>query len=486
MVRLTLAGLLVVACLGLGLGSGCGGAGERGTLGAGPVPLPPPVPSFVARAGDLVIADVAVVDVVAGRVVPEQTVVVRGDRIVAVAPAAAIEASAASTRVDGRGKFLLPGLADMHVHTWSDADLPMFLAAGVTTVRNMFGSPTDLEKRARIAAGELVGPTLVTAGPIVDGEPPMWPGSTVVTTPEQAVRAVAEQKAAGYDFVKVYSRLSLEAYDAIVAAAAKDGLAVAGHVPRAVPLEHALAAGQRSIEHLEGYLEAIAKDGATLKRVSSYGLYLRQVLANADEAKIPGVATATAAASSWNCPTLVVLDRMARLDEPEALAAATRWLEYVPAELLQLWNPRNDFRIAKMTAEDFATGRAATALRTRILIALVAAGGKLLVGTDTGNPFVVAGAALHDELELLVAAGIPRATVLRAATAGAAEFLGQAGVAGVVAVGARADLVLADSNPLDGPITIPAAGLILRGRWLDRAALQAGLDALRPPAPARP
>lgn len=288
-------------------------------------PAAPQPPQFMAQAGDLAIVHVAVVDVIGGQLLPDHTVVVRGSEIVAVGEAARVSVPDGVQTIDGAGLYLMPGLADMHAHSWLDSDLTLFVAAGVTTVRNMFGAPTHLDWRARTAAGELLGPTLLTAGPITDGDPPIWPGSTVATTAADGERAVMEQKAAGYDFIKVYSRLSLEAYDAIAAAATREQFVFAGHVPSTVPLAHALASGQKSIEHMTGYLAAVQRDGATVPAGASY--------------------------------------------------------------------------------------------------------------TET---------------------------------------------IGVVAAGARADLILADANPLAGPIAIPPVGVVLGGKWHERSDLQARLDALKP------
>jgi imidazolonepropionase-like amidohydrolase len=465
--------MLLLACaLVVGL-TGCGAGGAVRTA----VPLPP---RFVAQAGDLAFVDVSVIDVLAGAVVPAQTVVVRGQGIVAVADAADVDLPAGVTRVDGHGKFLMPGLADMHVHTWSEAELTMFVAAGVTTVRNMYGDEMHIDWRRRIAAGELVGPTITTAGPIVDGKPPVWPGSAVVESVADADRVVAEQKAAGYDFIKVYSKLTPEAYEAVAAAAKREDMVFAGHVPFAVPLAHALELRQRSIEHLEGYLGALLADGFEKPKQGSYTERLAAMLDHVDERKLPGVIAATVAADVWNCPTLVVIDRISHLGDPAALSKGIRWLEYVPADTLARWDPKADFRFSHSSAADYDVFRRNSDLQKHVIAPLVAAGGRLLVGTDQGNPYVVAGAALHDEIELLVDAGVPRPKVLRAATAGAAEYLDQGGTFGQVTVGARADLILADENPLAGAIALPPSAVVLRGRWLDRGELEKRLEALKP------
>jgi len=452
------------------LGVSCGAAPTAPT--APTAPAAAPRPAFALAPGDLAITDVTVVPMSRDGELAHHTVVVRGDRIVAVAPSAELTVPAGVTAIDGAGKWLMPGLADMHVHTFGDDQLALFVAAGVTTVRNMYGSDQHLAWRAKAAHGELLSPTIVTAGPLIDGDPPIWPGSTVLTNPDDAEKIVTEQKAAGYDFLKPYSRLSRPAYEALAAAGARHGMLLEGHVPESVGLAGVLAARQRTIEHLDGYLLAMVPDGVALPEPRP--AKLRATLANLDRSRLPYWVAKTVAAGTWNCPTLIVYDRLGALDDLPALRKRVAWLDKLPPALIAAWDPKRDFRMQSYTAEDFATLRAASAERTKILAALVAASAPLLVGTDTGNPFVVPGAAMHDEIELLVAAGMPRARVLRAATADAARFLG-APRDGVVEVGARADLVLVASDPLTAPLPLVPDGVALRGRWLPRAELEAAL-----------
>lgn len=450
----------------------CSGAGGRGST-----------PSTSLQPGDIAITNVSVLPMSPDGVLEHHTVVVRGDRIVAVGPTASIAVPAGALAIDGGNRWLMPGLADMHVHLWNEGDLTLFVAAGVTTIRNMFGAEQHVAWRSEIARGQRLGPTIVTAGPIIDGEPPVWPGSTTLVDPADADRIVADQKARGYDFLKPYSRLSREAYEALAAAAARHGMALAGHAPIAVGLGGTLGAKQRSIEHLDGYLAGLVREGVALP--DGMQARMRAVLSNLDEARLPGVVAQTVAAGTWNCPTLIVYDRIAALEDMGALRQRVKWLDKVAPAVVSRWDPSQDFRFRAYTADDFAAIRTGNQWRARIVSALAAAGAPLLVGTDTGNPFVVAGAALHDEIELMIAAGVPRRQVLRAATAGAAEYLG-AHDAGVIKVGARADLVLVAGDPFAEPLPLVPDGVMVRGRWLARAELEARLAeiARRAAAPA--
>jgi amidohydrolase family protein len=453
-----------------------------------PVAPPPPPPPSPIQPGDLAITNVTVVPMSSPGELPHQTVVVRGDRIVGVGPSASLAVPPGVKTIDGKDRWLMPGLADMHVHTFSEADHTLFLAAGVTLVRNMFGSDQALAWRSEIASGKRLGPTIVTAGPIIDGDPPVWPGSAVLADPADADKLVAEQKAKGYDFLKPYSRLSRPAYEALAAAGKKYGMALEGHVPNAVGLAGVLAARQKTVEHLDGWLFAMVADGVTIPDDPSSARKLRAVLPRLDDKKLPGLIAQTIAAGTWNCPTLVVYDRLGGLDEPDAVKQRVTWLDMVAPLTISMWDPKQDFRLKALTAEDYATLRAANVRRARIAAALVAANAPILVGTDTGNPFVIPGAALHDEIELLVGAGIPRARVLRAATADAAVFLGTPHEFGVIEPGARADLVLLATDPLAAPLPLVPDGVMARGHWLARADLEAKLAeiATHNAAPAQP
>lgn len=432
-----------------------------------------PTPAVTVKPGDIAITNATVVPMSRDGVLEHHTVVVRGDRIVAVAPSASIAVPAGTTAIDGTGRWLMPGLADMHVHTWSENDLTLFVAAGVTTIRNMFGGDQHLAWRSEIARGRRVGPTIVTSGPIIDGDPPVWPGSTALAQPADADKIVADQKAAGYDFLKPYSRLTREAYEALAAAGKRHGMALAGHVPATVGLRGVLAARQRSIEHLDGWLLALVPDGVPLPE--GMQAKLRAALPRLDESRLPGLIAQTIEVGTWNCPTLIVLDRIAALEDLAEVKSRLKWLDKVAPAVVQQWDPKQDFRFKAFTADDFAAMREANRWRAKILAALAAANAPLLVGTDTGNPFVIPGEALHDEIELMVASGMPRAQVLRAATAGAAEYLGAPREAGIIEVGARADLVLVATDPLGEPLPLVPDGVMLRGTWLGRADLEARL-----------
>ena len=437
-------------------------------------------PATVAVPGahpPLAIVDTTVVPMDGERSLPHHTLLVADGLIVALGPVDEVAVPAGAQVIDGRGRWLAPGLADMHVHLWSEDDLLLFLANGVTTVRNMWGAPLHFAWRARIAAGELDGPFIATAGPIVDGVPPIWNGSTSVGDAAAADAAVESQAWDGYDAIKVYNRLTPEAYAAIVAAAARRGLPVWGHVPDAVGLLAALDAGQRSVEHLTGFAEALQPDDAEPVDPTDWARR-RNLLLGIDDGKLAALAARVAASHTWNCPTLVVHTRLVGKADGERLLAAPE-MRFVSPMTRASWNPETDFRLSALGPDDFAAMRRADAVRLAIVRTLHTAGAPLLLGTDTPNPFVVPGYSVHEELSLLVAAGLSPFEAAAAGTRDAARFLGREHETGTVAVGLRADLVLLGSDPLaDVSAWRDPQLVVARGRFHPREELDARLEAL--------
>jgi imidazolonepropionase-like amidohydrolase len=415
--------------------------------------------AFAAGADELVFTRVTVIDVRAGRALPDRSVVVSGDRIIEVGAPGAVSTSRRARFVDGRGKYLIPGLWDMHVHMFSrlppDASdpaaegyfLPHFVVNGVTGVRSMFDNLEAVRRlREMIASGQLAGPRIVASGPILDGARPFVIGSIACTNAEDGREAVRRVARAGADFVKVYSWLGREAYFAIAAESARLGLPFAGHLPNSVSAAEAARAGQKSMEHLMG----VMRPGASAaEREALFAVF--------KELRV------------WQTPTLVALRSVALFGEP-ALAADPR-LAAVPPRILEFWKTGGP----GMTTWD-PEGRKR---RFEGELALVAemhrAGVKILAGSDTPNPYVFPGSGLHDELELLVRAGFTPLEALRSSTMRAAEYLGEPDRAGNVAPGMRADLVLIGGDPLESITNCRRIeAVVLGGRLL----LKSDLDSI--------
>ncbi|MCA1623335.1 MAG: amidohydrolase family protein [Acidobacteria bacterium] len=436
--------------------------------------------SITANNNVLAFVNVNVVPMDSERVVQNQTIIIRDGRIAAIGAAKRVRVPQGAVKIDGRGRYLMPGLADMHVHLEyfdREAQLLLFLANGVTTVRNMDGRPNILEWRKRIAAGNLLGPNIFTAGAILEGKPPFRNDNRVVETPAEAVAEVVKQKQEGYDFIKVYHTLDRETYKAIVAEATKHGLTVAGHVPRSVGLPGALAANQKSIEHLDGFIDEIEADDSPLKNQRSW--LKRYFAVKVDDAKIRSIVGATERAKVWNVPTLVerrlsaltTNELQTRLRQPE--------LKYLPPETAEFWSASNKRITGRMSADDFARLAEGEKTRNRLVKLLHDGGARLLVGTDTPNAFVIPGFLVVEELQNFVEAGLTPYQAIKAATKDAAEFLGASNEFGTISVGRRADLILVEGNPLESVANLKRrAGVMVRGRWLTTSDLQKQLDAL--------
>ena len=448
--------------------------------------------SLQAQPKPVAIVDVTVVPMDRERLVERQTVVVQDGRITDVGPSQSVHLPATAQQIDGRGKFLMPGLTDMHVHfvrealpekpqpsglnaaarrsgipasASKDHDLEnrayalMFVANGVTTVRNMWGSETIDALAKEIDSGSLIGPHIYSTGPITDGNPPVWESSRTVETPAQAEEAVRSDKQKGYVAIKVYSRLSKEGYNAIIAAARRQGLPVVGHVPTSVGLDAAIAARQDSIEHLNSFFPLLALDGSLTP----------EKFQHADLKKLPAIVQAIKAADVWICPTVVVYD--ARRTDPVGLEQAS----FVPPDVF--------VRYDRMYP-NHGTDPRATPQAHAVLIAIVAAlhsgGAHLLLGTDTMKVGTLPGYSLREELENFAAVGLSPYQAIRAGTADAAKFLHQENEFGLVGKGLRADLLLVDANPLaDVKNVSKLSGVLANGRWFTAVELNRQLVALR-------
>ena len=371
--------------------------------------------------------------------------------------------------LDGSGLFLLPGLAEMHAHVppFDDGQrvddvLRLFLAHGVTTIRGMLGEPGHLVLRQQLASGERIGPRLITSGPSLNGSSASNAGA--------ARRLVLAQSEAGYDFLKLHPGLVPGNFAAIDRTADALGIRYGGHVSIGVGLDRALAAAQATIDHLDGYVEALVPDTHPARQ-GTPGLFGFKLGDAIEFERIEALAERTAAAGVWNVPTQVLLENLAAADL-ETLAQAPA-LRFVDAATQAAWVER----VSQMRAgTDPAALQRFIDARRRLILALHRAGAGLLAGADAPQIFNVPGDSLHRELALYVDAGLTPTEALATATGNVARFLGQPGQ-GCLAPGCVADLVLLEADPRQDIANLTRIrGVIRAGRWFNRSELDRMLD----------
>jgi imidazolonepropionase-like amidohydrolase len=433
----------------------------------------------------LAITHANVIDVTGGPTQRNYTVVISGDRITEMGNSSKIRAPKNAEVVDATGKFLIPGLWDMHVHPDGKDYLPLFIANGVTGIRVMWGDPEDHEWRKAIEAGDLIGPRMIIASPLVDGPKPYWRGSISVSSEAEARQVVIKAKQDGADFVKVYQFLPRDLYFAIADEAKKQGMPFAGHVPISVSAQEASSAGQKSFEHLVGILPACSSRSADLLKGQQddltegllakprfWGAHVvesRQMMLDTySPDQVAALCAVLKGNGTWQVPTLTLLRMFAYGDDPAFLKDAR--LKYVPIHTRASWDP--SAIDGKRSPEDFAYMKREFQKDLEVVGAMQRAGVGILAGTDTANPFCFPGFSLHDEWGLLVQSGLSPMEALQAATLNPARFQGKENDLGTVEKGKIADLVLLDANPLDEiGNTKRIAAVVSAAKFYSRAAL---------------
>ncbi len=426
----------------------------------------------------LVLNNVTVVDVRTGALQPEQTVILERNHIALVGPSKSAKYPRNAPSVNCRGLFLIPGLWDMHVHLvfgdWfpgaQDISLPLFVANGVTGVRDM-GSELDVVQvwRNEIEAGRLMGPRIYTSGSMLDGPKPRFPSSVAIATPEDAHRAVADLKHRGADFIKLQSLIPRDAVFAIAEEAKKQEIAFEGHVPDAVRASEMSEAGMKSFEHLIGIFEGSSPaEDEFLKGNKTEGRFL----ATYDPARAAALAAILAKNQTWQCPTLV-WERGGNLIDVSDFTKDTR-VKYVPASWKnKTWKRFTEEITQGYGADDLAIRKRFVEKELEVVGMLHKAGVPFLAGTDTpAGVHIFPGYSLHEELQRFVAAGFTPLEALQTATINPARFFGMEDQLGAVEKGKVADLVLLSANPLaDIANTQKIAGVIVNGRYFYRAEL---------------
>jgi imidazolonepropionase-like amidohydrolase len=450
----------------------------------------------------LAITHVTVIDGASSSAKPDMTVVVSGDHIDTVSNDKSATILRNAQVVDGSGKFLIPGLVDAHLHLTGSGEpegsreffLPLLLANGITTVRDMGGYLDSLiPLRKEIASGKRLGPQIFLAGPYLDGDPPSFQPSLVVTNAKEADEDVRRLAARGVDFIKVQSELSREAYFAIAAACRRQNITFVGHVPDRVTAAEASNGGQKSIEHLTGVLRACSSDEPRLMREQLAGgaeketpqssharevAFENQLLETYSTENAADIVATFLRNQTWQVPTLILL-RNDAYPGPQTDSPNDALLKFVPRHIAERWKQARLDQDRLATADEFAVRQRLLEQSMSIVEQMQMAGVRIMAGTDAAAPYVIPGVALHQEMALLVRAGLSPMQALQAATRNPADFLGKLKTQGTIEPGKAADLVLLNADPLvDIHNTQKIYAVILRGKLLDRAALDEMLSSV--------
>ena len=447
--------------------------------------------------GPVAFTHVTVIDATGTSPQPDMTLVVADGRIASLEKSGANVVPASALVVNASGKFVIPGLWDMHVHTMQsitsggksfdlyETFFPLFVANGITGVRDMNGDLNILVRaREKVDRAEIVGPRVIAAGLIVEGT--KWSfGSLAVSSPDDGRRAVRTLIERGANFVKVGSTVPRDAYFAIAAEAKARHVPLAGHVPLGVTATEASDSGQRSIEHLDGVLLASSPDERRLRdemqkvmNTTDFGvLWLSRVRAEAkaletyDAQRAEDLTAHFLKNGTWQVPTLVLKRATASLQDKSF--TNDQRLAYIPSYLSATWGA-NNVLTAKYAPEDYVNDSRVLEKLLQLVGTMHHAGVKFMPGTDTSDPYIFPGFSVHDELALFVRAGMTPMEALRTATWNPAEYLGITDSAGSVAVGKVADLVFLDANPIEEiRNTQRIWAVVVRGKVLQKTALEA-------------
>ncbi len=407
----------------------------------------------------VIFSNVHVIPMTGETILRNQTVVVEGDRIMLVAPASEVDLSDKGTVIDGSGKYLMPGLAEMHGHvpptdpppnapsymnmSYVENTLFLYTAAGITTVRGMLGWENQLKLKDKVRSGELIGPTLYLAGPSFNGNS--------VESPQQAIEKVEQQVEEGWDLLKIHPGLSLAEYDALANTANRLGIPFGGHVPSDVGLLHAIEMGQLTMDHMDGYVAYLSSfEGAELDQ------------------KIQEIIRLTIENDVWIVPTQALWETIIGAADYEALKQYEE-LKYIPPQLLSGYNNFVRNNIENNPGFDREQALEHAALRQRLLREMNEAGVKILMGTDAPQLFSVPGFSIHRELKLMAEAGMTPYEIIKTGTSNVGAYFSDKDTFGQVLPGHRADLILVNENPLDDIAHIRShSGVMVAGNWMPK------------------
>ena len=409
------------------------------------------------------------------RVLSGQTVVVQGDRIVAMGSAGSVQVPAGATRIDAAGKYLIPGLAEMHAHIPPGPNVPdstiervlqLFALNGVTTIRGMLGDPRHLPLRARAAEGAILSPTIYTSAPSLNGQ--------TIPTGKAAIDSVTKYKNEGYDLLKIHPGIKRSVFDTLAETAKRVGIRFAGHVPLEVGIDRAIETRFWSVDHLDGYIEGLVPSEGAFTPAQS-GFFGIRLAMKAEEGRIPALAAKTKAAGVWMVPTETLFRHVVgnySTDELKSWPEMRYWSELgVNQWVTQTNGMRNDTTVTPEMKRRYLE------LRKKLIVGLRDAGVGFLLGSDAPQVWNVPGFSVQRELAYMIDAGLTPYQALESGTRNVARYFGTEAQTGTIANGKRADLILLDGDPLKDIANVGRqAGVMVRGRWLPRDEVQRMLE----------
>ncbi|MHA4843431.1 amidohydrolase family protein [Flavitalea antarctica] len=429
-----------------------------------------------SRSRDLVFKNVNVIAMDSDRVITNQTVVTRNGKIVSVSDGSKARVAKNALIIDGKDKYLMPGLAEMHAHVPPVDDiepmknvLMLFALNGVTTIRGMLGHPRHLELRAKIRSGEIPGPHFYTSGPSFNG--------STVKTKEEATARVKEQKKAGYDFLKIHPGLTLENFNAVARTAKEENIPFAGHVPFAVGVWKAIDAGYATIDHMDGFVESLVPGLDTIpeNRTGLFGTFIGY---RADTSRIKTLITGLKNRRIWVVPTQALAERwIAPGAEADMLANAPEMV-YMDEQTVSDW-VKSKKNLVGNPAYNPEQVNEFLKIRRQIIAACNRGGAGLLLGSDGPQVFNVPGFSVHHELRYLVDAGLTPFEAIKTGTVNVGQFYNEP-LQGTIKAGAPSDLVLLSGNPLeDIDQTKNIEGVMIGARYMNKPYIEAGLKKLK-------
>jgi len=426
----------------------------------------------IAQEADFAFTHVNLITMESEIILANQTVLIKQGKIFAIGSSDDISTELAATVVDGTGKYLMPGLAEMHAHIPGNRDMDLlretlflYLSNGITTIRGMLGQPYHIQLRDKVISGEILGPRIYTSGPSINGN--------TVRSIEEAQTKVRAQKKAGYDFLKMHPGLTRENFDAVVTTAKEVGIPFAGHVSTGVGVRRALEAKYASIDHVDGYIEGMVPSSIRVNPNANgfFGVNFTDIV---DTDISDELVALTLENDVWIVPTQAMMERWIGPEDPDFIAENPE-MKYMNPNTLSNWVRTKKGIIG---APNYSGEQALkfNQIRRDIIKQMHDAGVKILLGSDAPQVFNVPGFSIHRELESMVRSGLTPYEALYAGTVNPAIFFGDQGKYGTIVIGADADLILVDENPLENIANMrQQSGVMVRGRWLPSREIELSL-----------